>query len=301
MKPIVDTAELKRVLESTLGGKIARMDLVQDCSRPENFAVRMADGVRYAVKCCKLTPSTTYYVDATIAHLQELEAAGAKSIRLVKPPFYFGENFRVVITSWCFGERIMPNKLTERQQDEFLKCYREFAECMQHTTHVLPPNDPRKVREEVISKITEPTFNRLFASVMPWFGDEYFAYRNDELKVTHADMHHGNFFWSGDEITGFLDLEDFRYGYATDDLIRYIVCAAEHSLWYDFQAKRRLLKIFKRMIPLYPAHQWHIAINWLLIRKAHRRLRKTSSKTWYYLNMKFRIGLYRKLHAMVGK
>lgn len=301
MKPTVDTEALKTTLEAALGDKIVSMDLIQVCSRPENFAIRTAGNKRYAVKCCGVTLESQERFEAMLAHHRELEAAGSKAVRLVCPPVEFQGGIRLLIMEWCPGLEVMPHKLTNSQMKNLIPSLLSFANSLQQTTHILPFRPTWFFKNLVSEYLSDKTYNRLFESVSKWLGDEYLSYREDELKIIHGDLHHGNLFWQYDDISGFMDLEEFRYGYTTDDWIRYIVCAAEHTLWYDYRAKRRILDLYRTMIHCFPAYQWHTSINGLLMRKAASRTIKTSIKTWYYLNLKFRLGFYRKLHSMVDE
>lgn len=301
MKPIVDIDALKVFLESILKDKIAKIDLIQQCSRPENFAVLTVSGARYAVKCCEATPKNLQRLEAMVAHLEELERLGAKAIRLVASPVEFQDKYRILVTSWCPGVRVLPNKLSCAQLDNLIKTFLSFAEALQKTTHIRPIRDSFEMKCQLVAKLGTEDFNKVFRSIEPWLSEENLAYRPEDLKIIHGDLHHGNFYWQGGEISAFMDLEEFRYGYTTDDWIRYITCAAEHTLWYDFAANKRILALYERMLPHLPAHQWHTAINGALIRKASRRLNKVSNRWWYCLNLRFRLGFYRRLHELVDQ
>ena len=299
MKPNIDTEILRAALEKALGEEILHMTLVQECSRPENFSVLTRSSAHYAVKCCEVTPNSLSRLEALEAHLRELESVGARAIRLVRPPLSVQEKYRVFITNWCAGGRVMPNKLSAMQRRKLPEALLQFSDQPQHVTHALPARNLLELRQDVAEKLGPARFKGIFKCVAPWFGDEFFTYRSNELKVIHGDLHHGNFYWLEDDLSGVLDLEEFRYGYTTDDWIRYITCAVEHTLWCDFTARDRILSVFRTLVPHFPAHQWHTAINGALIRKAAMRLAKTRNRLWYCMNMKYRVDFYRRLHKIV--
>ena len=297
-KPKFDTAQLKSFLEERLGRGLRRFEMITDCSRPQNFLCETSDGERLAVKCVPPEKTTIKYFEHFLVHLQELK--GSRAIEIAGGPWMFGD-CKVVAMKWAYGVRVMPNDLTAAQEAELVKAYGEFSDAMQRTTLTIPPRDNEAVRRHVEGHLSGWGCGFLRRFLAEELTPEAMAYDKSRLKVIHGDFHHGNFYFDGDRITGFMDLEDFRWGYPADDWMRYVVCAAEHLHWYDFAGRRKLLALFGRLLPLAPADEWRESVAGLLIRKLDRRfaIKKKGPKAWLALNMRFRIGFYRSLFDMI--
>ncbi|MGN0855332.1 MAG: phosphotransferase enzyme family protein [Kiritimatiellia bacterium] len=297
-QPAFSIDALRRLLEGELGSRIARLDLLTCCSRPENFRITLADGRVYAVKCVAPEKSKwRYFRNYFLPHLQALK--GTDAVQLVHGPFAFGDCV-VVVMAWCPGRRIPPDRLTDAQFAELVATYRRFSAAIQGVTAVLPPRDNLAVRREVLASLTAPVCAYLRRFVETVLTEKLLAYDPARLRVIHGDFHHGNFHFDGTRMTGVMDLEDFRYGYPADDWMRYIVCAAEHLRWFAFARRRRLLVRLKELLPQAPADEWREAVGGLLIRKIWRRFCvKKGAAWWLAVNLRFRISFYREIFTLI--
>lgn len=299
-KPKFKIEDLKMFVEGKLGERVVRFDLITDCSRPENFAVATESGKRMLVKCGDQAPNgKPDYFGHFVRHLEELK--GTRAIQLIHGPYKFGQ-YSVIMISWCEGCRVMPDRLTAEQEKELIKAYGEFSSAMQRCTQVLPPRDNVEVREAAMRFLTGPFCAKLREFVERELPNDALKYDAGKLKVIHGDLHHGNFYFDGDVMTGFMDLEDFRYGYPADDWTRYVICAAEHLKWFDLAGRRRLVALFGRLLPLAPSDEWREAVGGLLVRKIFRRFNeRKGTKLWLAANLQFRLGIYKKMFEKISE
>lgn len=298
-KPRYDVNALKSFLEEKIGEKLAAFEMITDCSRPQNFRVVTASGERLAVKCVPPEKTKIKYFEHFMKHLEELK--GTRAVQIAYGPWKFGD-CTVVALAWAGGRRIMPERLPPELLDEVIAAYTEFSRDLQKATMILPERDNLAVRREVMENLEGFGCKGLREFLDTEFPPESMAYDKTRLRVIHGDFHHGNFNFENGRITGFMDLEDCRWGYPADDWMRYVICAAEHLKWFDFAGRRRLLAIFAdKLLPLAPADEWREAIAGLLIRKFDRRfvVKPKGPRWWLALNMRFRIGFYRRLVEIV--
>lgn len=297
--PSFDVAALKAFVAEQIGERIDRFTLVTDCSNAENFAVVTATGRRLLVKCVGQPKAGKIdYFAHFVRHLEELK--GSRAIQLTQGPLSWGDR-RVVVIAWCAGRRVIPDRLTAAQETELVNAYREFSAAMQRCTMILPARDNLAVRAEALRLMSGWTCAGLRRFVNRELPVSILRYDPARLKVIHGDLHHGNFHFDGDRMTGFMDLEDFRYGYPADDWTRYVICAAEHLKWFDWGGRRRLVALFTRLLPLAPADEWREAVGGLLVRKLWRRFAKRKGlKPWLAVNLRFRLGLYRELFRLIA-
>ncbi len=300
--PSYSTDELKVFLEKRLG-KLVLFKMVLQCSRPENFWVETARGERLVVKC--VVPKgdvTSGFYERFLPHLEELKTC-PEAVHLVYGPWDFNGR-TVVALARAGGGRILPDRLTAAQKENLLRAYGSFSDAMQRASNILPPRDSLTEFQETRQVLDSFGCRFLRDRLLTMIPEESLAYDPKRLKVIHGDFHHGNLHFDCDRVSGILDFEEFRYGYAADDWVRYLVCGAEHLKWFDFAGRRRILKFFSELLPLAPADEWHLAVNSLLVRKLHRRFAiKRSSAIMKMLlaqKMRFRLGFYHALHARIS-
>lgn len=291
---------LKAFLAERLGGELRRFDLVTECSRPENFRVETASGELLLVKCVPPERGEIrYFRDYFLPHLEALGTVPC-AVRLAHGPWDFGECV-VVALAWCAGVRVMPDRLTSAQELSLVSGYAALSYAMQRVGSVLSPRDNVAVRAEALSLLSGPGCGALRRFVERDMPPEAMAYDPKRMKVIHGDFHHGNIHFDGDAVAGIMDFEDFRTGYPADDWTRYVVCGAEHLKWFDFAGRRRLLALFARLLPLAPADEWREAVDGLLVRKIWRRFsRRKGPRAWLAFNLRFRLGFYMRLRALIA-
>ena len=301
MKQPFETAELKAELERSLGFALRSFERLDGASAFNFKAVREADGFTFAVKCSPLAKQDLF--DRYVRHITELK--GTKTVeRLFErecPPTFGGCN--VVCTSWCAGERVFPDKLTDGQFVAFLDDFREFSAALQKTTLILPEWPILEWRETALGK-DKGLGGKILRKLILEMPLEDLCHRPELLKVIHSDFHYGNFLFADGRVAGYMDLEEFCLGYPPDDLLRYFCCAAEHLRWYEQRRKRRMLALFALAVRhmSYSRHEWRTAINARYMNRVfmntHERKRIGLGTA---LNLAFRAMFYRKLRRIVAE
>jgi len=297
MEQTFSTEELKEELERKLGFRLRELTRLDGASALNFKAVRATDGMPFAVKCSP--PKHQKMFDHLVQNLRGLE--GSKAVhRLFErelPPVFRGYN--LLCTSWCEGVRIFPDRLTDDQFRAFLDDYLEFSAAMQKCVGVFPLLPLVKMRIGLLT-FTGGMWRwllRLF--VDREIPEHTLVYRDSLVRTVHSDFHHGNFLFVDGRVNGYLDLEEFRKGYPAEDLIRYLVCAAEHLRWYELQRGRRICARFAqavRQLP-YSRDEWLLAINSRLLVKVCSKLQGHRIGPFQLANLFFKARFYRRLKS----
>lgn len=299
MKQEFETSELKSELERALGFRLLSLERLDGASALNFKAVRESDRLAFAVKCSPKSRQIMF--DHLVRHLEETKGTKAVS-RLFAgecPSTFRGYN--VICLSWCVGERLFPDQLSSEQFADFLNEYQAFSAAIQRSAHVVPADPIADWRAGALTAcrgICGCWLTRLIERELPV--DEV-RYRPDRLGVIHGDFHHGNFLFVDGRLSGFFDLEEFCGGYPADDIVRYIVCAAEHLKWYEQGRKREILKRFAEAVDRlpYPADEWLTAIDGLLILKIFKKVGGRSAGPIQTGNLLFRARFYLALKRIV--
>ncbi len=299
MKQNFETAELKAELERSLGFALRSLERLDGASAVNFKAERHSDGFAFAVKCSP--PENQERFERLCEHLAALECS--KAVRRVfeaECPATF-RGWSLVCMTWCFGERIFPDRLSDEQLVACLDSYLEFSAAMQKVSTfeaAHPLGMWRKVALKMCVGFSGVVMRRLLLEIPP----EDCEYRPELLRVTHGDFHHGNFLFVDGEVAGYLDLEEFRQGYPADDILRYMTCAAEHLRWYEWRRRRRTLRAFAcavRRLP-YSRHEWMTAINGRFVTKTVKHAwEKRRIGLGLAVNLRWRSGFYRAMRRIV--
>ena len=299
MKQDFETSELKAELERALGFSLRSLVRLDGASALNFKAVREPDGLAFAVKCSPKSRQIMF--DHLVCHLEETKGTKAVTRLFAEdcPPTFRGYN--VICLSWCSGARLFPDQLTPEQFADFLDEYRTFSAAMQKSARVVPADPIADWRAGALAAcrgFRGRWLRRLIERELP--ADEV-RYRPERLGVIHGDFHHGNFLFVDGRLSGFFDLEEFCGGYPADDVVRYIVCAAEHLKWYEQGRKREILKRFAGAVDRlpYPDDEWLTAIDGLLIRKIFKKIGGRTADLFQTVNLLFRARFYLALKRIV--
>ena len=287
-------AALRGALERSLGFMLKPLERL-DGKIALNFkAVRATDGFTFAVKCSP--PERHEAFVRLLTHLEELK--GTKAVRRIFPDGLSKfRDYDVICLSWCAGERLFPDRLSDSEMATFVDDYLAFSAALQKTSLILPHDPLLDWRAFVLSHCTTWASRGIRRLVERVLTETALTYRPELLKTVHGDLHHGNFLFVDGRVAGYFDLEDLCQGYPTDDLVRYFVCASEHLRWYEQHRKSRILALFAQVVRRtpYSAHEWEIALNALLMRKIVAKAERGRLGWWQTANLLFRAGYYRKL------
>lgn len=294
------SAALKEALERSLGFALKPLERL-DGNIALNFkAVRASDGFVFAVKCSP--PERHEAFVRLLTHLEELK--GTKAVRRIFPEGLSKfRGYDVVCLSWCAGERLFPDRLSDAEMAAFADDYLAFSAALQKTSMVLPPDPVLDWRAKALAKCTgfwSRGIRRLLERELTPGG---LAYRPELMKTVHGDLHHGNFLFSNGRVSGYFDLEDLCGGYPTDDLVRYFICASEHLRWYEQHRKRRILKLFALVVKRTPfaVREWDVAFNALLMRKVFAKSERGPFGFAQTVNLLFRARYYRRMKSLARK
>ena len=293
------TEELRTHLERSLGFGLAELRRLDGASALNFMAVR-EDGSRFAVKCSE--PKMRAMYEKIVRHLAEME--GSKAVRRlyadILPPQY--EGYDIICMEWCDGERRFPDTLTDAEFKVFLDDYLEFSAAMQSTTMVYDSTPFAEWRRDAIAKCRGffgGWLRRLLEREIP---EDTVVYRPDAMRTIHGDFHHGNFLFVDGRVDGYFDLSEFIYGYSAEDIVRYLVCAAEHTRWYAWRRRRRMVHLFSLAaghMP-YPQEEWISAVNTRFLTKVFTNTHEVPGISGAKaINLIFKYGFYRRMRRSI--
>ena len=297
MEPGFDLA-LHDALEQSLGFSLKPLERLDGEINLNFKAVRATDGLTFAVKC---SPPEKHAAFAVLCgHLAALE--GTKAARRLFPEALAEfRGYDILCLSWCDGERLFPDRLTDAQMEALADDYLDFSRALQHTKPSCPPDDCVAMRRLALGKCRGFWSRGIRRLLEQELTEESVRLRPEKTRLIHGDLHHGNFLFKDGRVSGFFDFENVTYGYPAEDLIRYFVCASEHLRWYEQHRKRRILRLFRVVVMRlkYPADEWETAINRLLVGKIARKAADRGLGFWMSVNLLYRSRYYRELKGIL--
>lgn len=298
------TEELRLFLERGFGWRLRSLDRLPGHTWSLNFrAERESDGFVFLVKCAPSGRGALADLrwHALTRHAEELSGAKATQRLFKDGPSTFGKR-NLLYLSWCAGVRRFPDQLSPNEFAMFIDDYLAFLQEMQKVTRVLPCDDLLWLRTSVLGALRRnwmvSWLGRILERDIPM---EDVTYRQELVRVTHGDLHHGNVHFKKGRVSGFFDLEELREGYPTQDIVRYVVCAGEHLRWFSFWRRRRTRVRFEQAVLRLPysRHEWNLAIDAYFLWKAHGRIRNGRIGFLTALNLRYRYAFYRSLRRIV--
>ena len=297
MEPGFDLA-LHDALEQSLGFSLKPLERLDGEINLNFKAVRATDGLTFAVKC---SPPEKHAAFAVLCgHLAALEGTKAAR-RLFSEALAEFRGYDILCLSWCDGERLFPDRLTDAQMEALADDYLDFSRALQHTKPSCPPDDCVAMRRLALGKCRGFWSRGIRRLLEQELTEESVRLRPEKTRLIHGDLHHGNFLFKDGRVSGFFDFENVTYGYPAEDLIRYFVCASEHLRWYEQHRKRRILRLFRVVVMRlkYPADEWETAINRLLVGKIARKAADRGLGFWMSVNLLYRSRYYRELKGIL--
>ena len=294
-----ETRKLKETLERSLGFALRTLERLGGAAALNFKAVRASNGLIFAVKCSP--PSGQRLFDRLVEHLETLKGSKAVMRVFEKECSSTFCGYNLICTAWCFGARIFPDKMTDEQLDVFLDDYLVFSASMQNVKTFESERPILQWREEAFGKcrgLPGVIMRKLLMELHP----EDCDYRTECQRIIHGDFHHGNILFVDGRVDRYLDLEEFRRGYPTEDLLRYFVCATEHLRWYAWRRRRRTLRAFAHAVRRlhYSRHEWMFAINACFVSKLYMQTGKAPIFTiWHAVNFAWRAIFYCEMRTVV--
>lgn len=290
--------ELAAAIASGYGAPVAGVVPLAGNAHSVNFKILRKDGSPFVAK---LVP------DRRLASLSRLLAhlASVRSERTVK--FLFGGrilefgNWRILALEWIGGEVLTPDRLDEARVGEFLDSYRAFAAGLSDDGAILPPRDGLAVK-----KALEPELERL--GLRSWLreirlmDDGCLSPSSIPLSIIHGDLHHKNIRFPGPGgAGGAMDIEELRFGTPAEDIVRYILCAAERRRLRLVLSARPILRTFSSFVRRagLSRNEWLFAIDGYLLRKMSKRLKEGRTSTLARLEMGLAFRFYHRMRETV--
>ena len=297
MEPGFDLA-LHDELERSLGFPLRPLERLDGEINLNFKAVRATDGLTFAVKCSP--PEKRAAFAALCGYFAALE--GTKAARRLFPDALVRfRDYDILCLSWCDGERLFPDRLTDAQMAALADDYLDFSKALQRTMPSCPPDDCVAMRRLALGKCGGFWSRGIRRLLERELTEESVRLRPGKTRLIHGDLHHGNFLFKDGRVSGFFDFENVTQGYPAEDFVRYFICAAEHLRWYEQHRKLRILRLFRIAVMRlgYPADEWGTALNRLLISKIARKAADRGLGFLMSVNLLFRARYYRALKGIL--
>lgn len=296
MNPAVDTP--KAEIEAALGFELKSLTRIPEGASSYNFkAERASDGYTFLIKLFR--EDQLKYYEPLLKNLALTE--GTKAVkRVFSSSAAKVEGMPILCLEWAKGKSTFPDELPLGNLKDFAADYSEFSACLQRSTWAFSPRPLNDYYEKVMSAkgLFAPLVKRLVkAEIGP------IEYDSTGLKVIHGDFHAGNFTCEAGRIAAIFDLEEFRLGLPAEDIVRYIVCAAEHLRWYRQSRKIKMLSTFDALIEAfdYAKSDWEMAIKVLWLRKLGLKVKRGRLSFAQAINLLFVSRFYRELLKLVRR
>lgn len=288
---------MKREIEKALGFNLSSLVRLKGGSSVNYRAERATDGFRFIVK---LTPRPDDGRLARLrAHLDEMK--GTKAVQRIFPEAQpLVGDYDLTCLALCPGVRKLPDQLTADELRALAEDYQAFSQMLQRASLIRPPFDYVEMYARVRRQINGPLAARILRMLERHLSGTELCLGPSRIRVIHGDFHQDNFFFDRGRIGGIFDLEEFHFGYPTEDLARYFICAAEHLRFFERFRVRRLLANFRAILGHFPysRDEWMTAIGQLELRKAEGR---ADRKLGFFksIDLLWRLSFYERLRDIV--
>lgn len=282
---------LKTELDDALGLKIKSLTRIHEGASSLNFKAIKENGDSFLVKIYPKERHQFYY---TLIKNLEL-TKGTKAVkRIYENSEVSIEGMPLLCLEWAKGRMTYPDELPREKIKDFAADYLEFSARLQNSTWAFPPRPLKEYYENVMSAkgLLAPFVKRIVKEEIG-----VFQYDSNDLKVIHGDFHAGNFTCEKGRIAAIFDLEEFRLGLPAEDIVRYVVCAAEHLRWYTQARKVKMLSTFAALVEAfdYSIDDWERSIKALWLRKLGLKVKKGRISFFQAINLIFVSHFYRNL------
>lgn len=292
------SAELKDVLERSLGFKIASFTRLK-CVNSVNYkAVRASDGLAFTVKALPESRKAGY--ELILTHLKDLEGTKAP-IRLFEKecPATFKE-YHLVCLKWCEGRGVFPDLLSSSELKGFLDDYAALIAKAQGARAIVPAYPVGAWRAEALEACKRGMAAKWFRRLCAEIPEELSDFKPDRLRITHGDLHPGNIAFKNGVVTGFLDVEGLTWGYPVWDLVRYFHFALTKLPLLKRQRRQLVWTRFAEAVSYFdaPLEDWLIAINATFFEQVWKKGISRGPKLIGVAQLAFRAREFRKMRAI---
>lgn len=264
-----------------------------------NFRVETEEGEVFAAKCF---PSTRRRMFARLeAHCASLRGVAVPHSLFGGKAVEFGR-WSVLAFRWIPGGGRMPAELTDCERREFMSAYGAFLDALSDDGRILPVCDYAAMKADVLASLSDGCAPEIARELLE-MPDASASLPAEKARIIHGDLHWRNFHFDGGRVSGFLDIEELRFGTPAEDFVRYVVCAAEHLPWHSFAARRKTLETFAAIVGEagLTRDEWAFAIDGSLVRKLHRKIGPNRPGIAVRMNMLWRFRFYRRLRSIVDE
>lgn len=259
-KQTFKTEALKAELERGLGFELKSLVRIRGGGAINFKAERASDGLSFLVKC--YPPERYRDRDVLVANLEAVKGEKVPYRLFEETDGALFLRHRILCLSWMQGEFIHMSRLTNEQWKTLLKDYTFLSERMQTAKPMgeLRPLRDWRTRALLACRGLSGLFVRPALEAMR---EDELEFRSERLRVIHGDFHLGNLLFEDGTVKCFMDLEAFRMGYPSEDILRYCMNSARKLKCMQRQERERVLSLFRtavRQLP-YAAQEWRTAIN----------------------------------------
>lgn len=269
---------------------------LKGCAHSLNFKVVDGSTVFAAkvVQSCK-----TEALERLLAHTVPSEGGVAATRLFGGKVLDFGE-LKVMALRWIGGDRVSPDELDDAGIDSFVSAYTVFLDGLRDDGFILPLRDAAALKPKLLERLKGMGLSS-WVRELRLVADGSLLLDPSRIRVIHGDLHYENFRFADGKVSGFLDLEELRFGTPAEDLVRYTLCSAERRKWLTPRARRRLLAAFAAIVERMPLmrSEWLFAIDSYLLRKLDRRTRGGRPSILRRIGMERCFGMYRDLREVV--
>lgn len=252
------------------------------------------------VFAAKLIPrGRTVQLSRLKAHASSIGCSNACTMMFGGKTLDFGK-WKILALRWIEGGRVHTDAMDAAHVDSLVSAYKEFSAGLRNDGFILPAREAASLKKSLLEK-TKSAGLESWTAELKLMEDSSLTLDPASVRIIHGDLHYENFRFAGDRATGFLDIEEFRYGTPAEDFVRFVMCCAERRKWLSASAKKRVLATFAGIVrsTRLSRREWLFAINSYLLRKLDKRLKRGRPSIFTRINIAFRFGFYRELREIV--
>ncbi|MCQ2913948.1 MAG: phosphotransferase [Alphaproteobacteria bacterium] len=270
----MENNNLSSYLETTFNISVKNLSKIEVKSATNNYKAEIVDNGKASNILVKLLPHKLFYE-------REIISANINSIHFGnevhflfntdKKDFIF-ENYLILIFNYISDATLKDmHSLSNEEALDLIKFYIKFSNSLTPNEFIRNPKyNSHKI--EMMRQANNYFVNKLMAKMNP----EDMEINESLCQIIHGDLNYKNIFFKNEKVYSFLDYEDFRMGYPTEDLIRCFMTCYEKQSLFSFLKRKKILKNLKIVVENsnYSKHQWLYALNSYISRKLRTKLKK---------------------------